>query len=211
MAVPTVIMKAALTLDGNLAAADGSSQWITGPDARRDAHEVRATVDAVMVGAGTLLADDPLLTVRLDGYDGPQPRPVIVAGRRPLPAGARLLGRDPIVVSAQPVDGPGLPLVVPDASGERVDLAAALAELSSLGIGRLLVEGGAGLLRSLLQAELLDEGILYYGAMLGGGLGMPLFTGGWPALGDARPVRIDSARLIGGDVRVDVAFTRPGR
>ena len=90
---PTVILKAALTLDGQLAAADGSSQWISSPEARRDAHRLRATVDAVMVGAGTLRADDPLLTVRLGPEEMAgfvQPRPVIAAGRKPLPPQARL-------------------------------------------------------------------------------------------------------------------------
>ncbi|MGH8875215.1 MAG: bifunctional diaminohydroxyphosphoribosylaminopyrimidine deaminase/5-amino-6-(5-phosphoribosylamino)uracil reductase RibD, partial [Acidimicrobiia bacterium] len=89
--LPLVTLKAAITLDGQAAAQDGTSQWITGPEARADAHRLRAEADALMVGAGTLRVDDPLLTVRLDGYEGPQPVPVVVAGRRPLPASARAL------------------------------------------------------------------------------------------------------------------------
>lgn len=197
-----VIVKAALTLDGNLAAADGSSQWITGEEARRDAHRVRASVDAVMVGAGTVLADDPQLTVRLDGYDGPQPVPVIVVGRRPMPPAARLLSREPILLT--PHAATGRVVVVPDASGERVDLAAGLQALAGLGIERVLVEGGAGLVTGLLAAGLVDRGILYYGAMLGMGTGLPLLAGT-----AAHRVTIDSATMIDRDLRVDVSFTPP--
>ena len=83
---PLFTLKGALTLDGWIAALDGTSQWISGSAARQDGHRLRAASDAVMVGAGTLRADDPRLTVRLKGYLGPQPRPVVVAGRKVLPA-----------------------------------------------------------------------------------------------------------------------------
>src|SRR5690606_1152000 len=90
---PRITLKTAVTLDGQTAAADGTSQWITGPEARRDAHLLRSRADAVMIGAGTLRADNPSLTVRLEGYDGPQPRPVVVAGSEPLPPGAQVWQR----------------------------------------------------------------------------------------------------------------------
>lgn len=79
-----ITLKAAVTLDGQLAAADGTSQWITGTEARGHGHALRAAADAVIIGAGTLIADDPRLDVRLDSFTGRQPRPVVVAGRRPL-------------------------------------------------------------------------------------------------------------------------------
>jgi diaminohydroxyphosphoribosylaminopyrimidine deaminase/5-amino-6-(5-phosphoribosylamino)uracil reductase len=78
---PYVWCKGAVSLDGRVTAADGTSQWLTGGPARRRAHELRAQVDAVLVGSGTLLADDPRLTVRLDGWTGPQPLRVVVDGR----------------------------------------------------------------------------------------------------------------------------------
>lgn len=212
---PTVIMKAAVTLDGQLAAADGSSQWITSDEARRDAHTCRAGVDAVMVGVGTLLSDDPLLTVRLEGHDGPQPRPVIVAGRRALPSRARLLERDPIVLAPRPLDVAGTVLVVPDEDGTQVDLRAGLSALGEHGVERLLVEGGASLLAALLREGLVDRGVIYLAAKLAGGVGLPVFTGSWATLADAREVEIESARLVGGDLRIEFRVersetTRPG-
>lgn len=87
---PWVVLKTAASLDGRSAAADGSSQWITGPEARARAHRLRAEVDAVLVGSGTVLADDPRLTVRLPGSAGPQPLRVVLDARRRVPPGARV-------------------------------------------------------------------------------------------------------------------------
>ena len=206
---PTVIMKAAMTLDGQLAAADGTSQWISSPEARRDAHRLRSQVDAVMVGAGTVRADDPRLTVRLGPESGlavKQPAPVIVAGTGGLPPDARLFRRDPIVLSPTELDLPGQVIVAPDSTGERVDLGAGLSELSAAGIGQLLVEGGARLFRSLLEARLIDRAVFYYGAMLAGGVGAPLFQGRWNTLADARVVRAGVGRRLGESIRLDVDF-----
>lgn len=206
---PTVMMKAAMTLDGQLAADDGTSQWISSPDARRDAHRLRAEVDAVMVGAGTVRADDPRLTVRLDGSGGGrirQPTPVVVAGRGALPPAAILFGRDPIVLAPGPLQIPGRVIVAPDASGDRVDLAMGLEKLGALGIGSVMVEGGALLFRSFLDAGLVDRVVLYYGPLLAGGTGAPLFGGRWDTLADARPVRIGAVHRLGESIRVDIEF-----
>ena len=196
-----------MTLDGQLAAADGTSQWISSPEARQDAHRLRAQVDAVMVGAGTVRADDPRLTVRLapDGArDVKQPVPVIVAGKGALSSGARLFRRDPIVLAPSSTDMPGRLLVTPDLSGDRVDLAAGLSELRSAGIRRLLVEGGARLFRSLMDAGLVDRAVLYYGPLLAGGAGAPVFGGRWETLTDGRAVRIGEVRRLGRSIRLDV-------
>ena len=204
---PTVILKAALTLDGQLSAADGTSQWISSPEARRDAHRLRAEVDAVMVGAGTVRADDPRLTVRLDsrsGKDVKQPAAVIVAGQRALPSAARLFGRDPIILTPTALDAPGRVIVAPDSSGDRVDLAIGLDRLGALGIRRIMLEGGAHLFRSFLDAGLVDRVVLYYGPLLAGGTGAPLFGGRWRTLSDARAVRIASVRRLGESIRFDL-------
>jgi diaminohydroxyphosphoribosylaminopyrimidine deaminase/5-amino-6-(5-phosphoribosylamino)uracil reductase len=196
-----VTLKAALTLDCQAAAADGTSQWITSPEARADGHRLRAEADAVAVGAGTLAADDPLLTVRLLGYDGPQPRPVVVAGRRPLPPGARLWERRPLVLSAVPVDGPGEVVVVPGPGG--VDLAAGLAALGERGLLDLLVEGGPTLAGALVRAGLVDRGVFYLGARLAAGVGLPGLAGPFATLAAAREIEIVSAGPVGPDLRVE--------
>lgn len=196
-----------MTLDGQLAAADGTSQWISSPEARRDAHRLRAQVDAVMVGAGTLRADDPRLTVRLtpDGSpDVKQPVPVIVAGSGPLPAGAQLFRRDPVVLAPREMDLPGRLIVAPDSTGDRVDLANGLDRLGSLGIATIMLEGGAGLFRSFLDAGLIDRAVLYYGPLLAGGVGSPMFGGRWETLTDGRAVRIGEVRRLGRSIRLDV-------
>ena len=200
-----------MTLDGQLAAADGTSQWISSPEARRDAHRLRATVDAVMVGAGTVRADNPRLTVRLDtsGENGiEQPVPVIVAGKGGLPSDARLFRRDPVVMSPIELDLPGQVIVVPDETGDRVDLANGLDRLGLRGIATIMLEGGAGLFRSFLDARLIDRAVLYYGPLLAGGTGLPLVRGSWDTLEDAYRGRITSARPLGGSIRLDFMFSR---
>lgn len=196
-----------MTLDGQLAAADGTSQWISSPEARRDAHRLRARVDAVMVGAGTVRADDPRLTVRLapdGGRDVRQPVPVIVAGMGGLPPDAQLFRRDPVLISPAGLDLPGRVIIAPDSSGDRVDLAAGLSELYATGIRRLLVEGGSRLFRSLLDAGLVDRAVLYYGPVLAGGVGAPMFGGRWETLADGHSAQIGAVSRLGRSIRLDI-------
>ena len=202
---PRITLKAAITIDGQLAGSDGSSRWITGAESRREVHELRAEVDAVVIGAGTLRIDDPELTVRLDGYAGPQPVPIVVAGRRPLPADARLLRRSELLVLA-PTDLEAVTdrtHVLPDSTGERVDLSKAVTLLGERGLLEVLVEGGSALFGSLLRESLVDRLILYVGALAGGGVGFPLFGGVFRRLEDAFPVDIVSVSRVGSDVRVE--------
>ena len=104
--LPFVTLKTAATLDGKTAARDGSSRWITGEEARREVHRLRARAGAVVVGAGTAAADDPSLTVRIEGYEGTQPLRVLVDSSGRTPASGRLFDRAaPLLVAT--TDGAG--------------------------------------------------------------------------------------------------------
>lgn len=197
-----VLHKAAITLDGQIAAIDGTSRWVTGEEARRDAHRLRAMADGVLVGAGTLIADDPTLTVRLDSHTGHQPRPVVVAGTRALPVRAAIWERQPLVVATAPVQAGGDVVVVPGKGG-RVDLEAALRAIADHGILSVLVEGGAGISGSLYEAGLIDAGVWYVAAKLAGGIGRGVFDRPFATMAAATPVEITGVTQLGGDVRID--------
>ena len=205
---PLFTLKAAGTLDGWTAASDGTSQWISCAAARQDGHHLRAAADAVMVGAGTVRSDDPRLTVRVRGYEGPQPQAVVVAGRSPLPATRKLWERSPLIVA--PVPDPGFPpeqqIVAPGIEG-LVDLKTAATALGERGILEVLVEGGAGLAGALWQDGLIDRGVFYLAARMGGGEGWPIMSGAFSTLSESRPVIIEDMRRVGKDIRI--AWKRP--
>jgi len=182
---PYVVLKLAATLDGRTAAADGSSQWITGPEARADVHRVRAESDAILVGAGTVRADDPRLTVR--GVVAPDGAAV----REPLRV---VLGRAPAGAAVHPCL---------ELSGDPGDV---LDDLGGRGVVQLMVEGGAGVAGAFHRAGLVDRYILYLApALSGGDDGRPLFAGpGAPTVGDLWRGRIESVRPLGRDLRIDV-------
>lgn len=166
---PFVTLKLASSLDGRVAAADGSSRWITSDVARRHAHDLRAEVDAIVVGTGTALADDPSLTARnaAGELNGHQPLRVVV-GHRDVPAGARLRGPGGELVHVRTHD----PRVVVDALAERE-------------VRHLLVEGGPTLAAAFLRAGLVDEVHAYVA---------PVLLGAGPAaVGDLRIGSIDGA------------------
>jgi diaminohydroxyphosphoribosylaminopyrimidine deaminase / 5-amino-6-(5-phosphoribosylamino)uracil reductase len=212
---PRVTLKLAATLDGQVAAADGTSQWITGTPARRDAHRLRAANDAVMVGAGTVIADDPHLTVRLDHYEGPQPQPVVVAGRRPLPESAALLARGALVYGPDEISGAGIAVVAMPASGTaesgQVDLAGMFDDLGRRQVLSVLVEGGPTLARAVHSGGLVDEYVFYLAARIAGGQGRPMFTGLFATLDDARTLRITDVRQMGPDLRITAVPEGEGR
>lgn len=198
--MPLVTVKWAMTLDGSVAANDGTSQWITGDLARKDAHDLRSRVDGVVVGAGTLRADNPRLDVRIDGFDGVQPRPVIVAGERELRADADVWQRDPVVVTTREIPVPsGEILVVPESDGFP-DPQHACRRLADLGMLHLLLEGGPTLASSWWRAGVISNGIVYIGAKVGVGRGRSPLAGHFATFNDAVDVEFEEVRNVGGDV-----------
>jgi diaminohydroxyphosphoribosylaminopyrimidine deaminase/5-amino-6-(5-phosphoribosylamino)uracil reductase len=158
---PWVRLKAAATLDGRSALADGRSKWITGPEARRDGHRWRARACAVLTGIGTVKADDPRLTVR--EVDTPrQPLRVIVDSRLEMPQSAKILdGERALVFSAKPGSVRNAEVIVlPNAAG-KVDLPRMLQELARRGVNELHVEAGFRLNGSLAREDCVDEVLLY--------------------------------------------------
>src|SRR5215216_7124729 len=162
---PYVVLKYAQTLDGRIATGGGDSKWISGPEERRVSHALRAASDAVLIGAGTVLADDPLLTVRM--VPGASPIRVVLDSTLRVPPDAQVYGPEAVtVVLTAPGADPdrrdalrerGVKVeVVPEAPGG-VDLAAGLERLLSMGIHCLLVEGGSRVLTSALRARLADR------------------------------------------------------
>lgn len=198
--MPLVTMKWAMTLDGSVAADDGTSRWITAESAREDAHELRASVDGVVVGAGTLRADDPRLDVRIDGFEGVQPRPVIVAGAGDLPFQAEAWERDPVVVATRELDTPsGEVLVVKGVDGWPDPLEACRG-LADLGMLQLLLEGGPTLAGAWWRAGVISNGMVYIGAKVGGGTGQSPLTGLFATIEDASEVEFEAVRNVGDDV-----------
>lgn len=167
---PLVAVKAATTLDGRIATGAGESQWITGGAARARGHLLRAQFDAIMIGIGTAVADNPTLTCRLPGLQNRSPVRVVVDGRRRLPLTANLVAtarRHPtwLVTLEGEHDarfvafkdaGVEMIEVAPDATGQP-DLKVAMAKLAQRGLTRVLVEGGGHLVAALLRDRLIDR------------------------------------------------------
>jgi diaminohydroxyphosphoribosylaminopyrimidine deaminase/5-amino-6-(5-phosphoribosylamino)uracil reductase len=188
---PEVLLKAAVSLDGQVAPLSGNSKWITGPAARARGHQLRDRADAVMVGSGTALADDPALTVR-DPVpdDGRQPLRVLLDGRGRVPPSARMGGPGSLVFTG-PESEPAWrdawaaagAEVVPVPAGPEggVALDEVLATLGRRGLGQVMVEGGALLHGALLVAGLADRLALFQAPLLLGTAGYG-WSGGWAAL-----------------------------
>jgi diaminohydroxyphosphoribosylaminopyrimidine deaminase/5-amino-6-(5-phosphoribosylamino)uracil reductase len=190
---PYVIWKVAATLDGRVAAADGTSRWITGAAARAAVHRLRAGCDAVVVGSGTALTDDPQLTVRdADGRTAArQPLRVVVDRGGRLPATARVLDdAAPTLVSRAPTP------------------AAVLAELFDRDVRRVLLEGGPTLAAAFLRDGLVDEVLVHLApTLLGAG---PSLVGdlGIRTIGDALTLSTAEVTPLGGDVQLRLRPTR---
>ncbi len=206
---PRVTWVFGATLDGRVAAPDGSSRWISSRAARADAHRLRAAHDAVLVGSGAARVDDPHLALR-HGVAGRPPLRVVLDAR------ASIVGPSSRVVDdAAPtlvVIGPGAPAPalparvaiarVPLALPGRFDLHAVLEELAARGVRSVLVEGGPTIAAAFLAAGLVDEVVGYVRAAVLGA-GRPLLElGGVTSIDDLRPFRLVDAEVVGDDVRI---------
>ncbi len=211
---PLVTLKLATTLDGRIATRTGESRWITGAPARAWAHLLRAQHDAVLIGSGTVAADDPMLDCRLPGLGHVSPVRVVAAGRLALPLTARLVATArnvPTWIAMLPdapeerreaLRGSGVEAIEiePDADGY-VDLAALLAALGARGITRILCEGGSRIAAALLRAGLVDRLVWFRAPMLIGGDGVPAAEAfGVDALDRAAAFRRTAVRPVGDDI-----------
>lgn len=206
--LPFVTVKTALTLDGRIATRTGHSRWITGAAAREAVHTLRHRHQAIMVGVGTVLADDPELTTRLS-VPGLCPVRVVVDSRLRLPLGARVLapGAPTIVLTTDEADEAAAAAlraagaeVVRCGPGPRVDLAAGLKALGERELGSVLVEGGGVLNGSLLAAGLANKLMLFYAPkIVGDGAPSGFAFSGPELMGDAAGIRIASIERYGDD------------
>ena len=183
---PVVTLKLATTLDGRIATAGGESQWITGAEARRAGHALRARHDAILVGSGTVLADDPDLTCRIAGMARVPLARVVADARLRTPLNARLVatarsvptwlatapGHKPAELAPYQQAGVEV-LTVRRAKPAGLDLAALLATLAQRGITRVMAEGGAGIAAGLLRAGLVDRLVWFHAPGVIGGDGLP--------------------------------------
>jgi diaminohydroxyphosphoribosylaminopyrimidine deaminase/5-amino-6-(5-phosphoribosylamino)uracil reductase len=200
---PRVTLKMAMTLDGSIAAVDGSSKWISSDESRLDAHRLRAGVDAVMVGAGTLRSDDPELTARHPEAGEDQPRPVILAGAEPLPREARIWRHDPLVVATRALDIPSGEMMVVTGEGDHPDPVEAARSIAEVGLLDLLLEGGPRVAGAWWRSGVITRGVFYLAGKLGGGVGIGPLAGTFSTVDEAREVTIRDVRNVGSDLRIE--------
>jgi len=201
---PWVRLKVAATLDGRTALADGRSQWITGPEARRDGHRWRARACAILTGIGTVKADDPRLTVR-EVETPRQPLRVIVDSRLETPATARILGGGNVLIfSGKSGAGPkGAEVICLPNKNLKVELPQMLEELARRGVNELHVEAGFRLNGSLTREGCVDEFLLYLNpSLLGDGAQGMLDLPALASLEERLKLRIVSLDRLDGDLRI---------
>lgn len=207
---PWLRLKAAASLDGKTALNNGVSQWITGPDARRDGHAWRARACAILTGIGTVRDDNPQLNVR--DVDTPrQPLRVVVDSKLEIPLDARILTGGPTLIAGAVEDGARIEalraagadvLILPNPSG-KVDLLALLEALGQRGINEVHAEAGFKLNGSLMREGLIDELVLYYAPCLVGHAASGLFNlPELTSLDGKRSLSIRDVRQVGCDIRI---------
>jgi diaminohydroxyphosphoribosylaminopyrimidine deaminase/5-amino-6-(5-phosphoribosylamino)uracil reductase len=209
---PFVRMKIASSLDGCIAMADGQSQWITGPDARADVQRMRARAGAILTGIGTVLADDPSLTVRDPAVDtnGRQPIRAVLDSqlRMPLSAGMLALPGQTLIYCTgsdgeAALNDAGAEVVVVESVNEQVSVVAVLEDLAGRDVNEVLVEAGPVLAGSLIAEKMVDELVIYQAPHIMGSQTMGMLqTPNWTELADRQALTITDKRRVGADTRI---------
>ena len=212
---PFVTLKMAATLDGWIATHTGDARWVSGSTARDMVHRLRNAVDAIIVGVGTVLADDPSLTTRLEEAGGADPIRVIVDSGLRMPVTARLLGlsstadtvvvcgRDAAASKKEALRNSGAHLLEAPLKAGWVDLDAMVTLLGERGITSLLMEGGARLAASAIRDDIVDKVLFFYAPKILGGEGVPMFAGQGPDLmGESLTLQDVAMTPVGEDILV---------
>ncbi len=218
--LPFVTLKLASSLDGRIATPKGESKWITGRESRAFVHRLRSLSDAVMVGSGTVLKDDPLLTVR--SARGKNPRRVVLDSSFRIPLDAKVLRREdpdkgpPIIFTTgaasrakiEKAIKTGVQVIITSAAGQGVDIKRVLKELGKLGITSLFVEGGGRVAASLLKAKAVDGLVLFLSPVFLGADSVPSIGPlELKALKASPKLKKISTRSIGDDIIIEGSFS----
>jgi len=214
---PYVVAKSAMTLDGWIATSSGHSQWVTNEMSRQFVHQLRNRLDGVMVGVGTVLADDPSLTTRLKRGRGRDPIRIIVDTHLRTPEGSKILnsesssetlmvvGPDVPAENLRRVEREGVSILTCPTKDGRIDLGVLLKHLGDMNMTSVLVEGGSAIMGSLINEGLIDKFYIFKAPkILGGHDGMPMASGSGPQKMDAA-LRLNGikVRRFGDDVLIE--------
>ena len=214
---PFVILKSAMSLDGKIATVTGESQWISSEASRLEGHEIRDTVDAILVGVKTVISDDPSLTTRLPGRDGKDPARVIVDSECRTPPRARVLNPDSngyaIVATTRRaseeriarLEAMGAKVLVVEEEENRVCLSSLVQSLGEKGITSVLIEGGAEVNASALKAGIVDKVMFFIAPKIIGGTDAPSPIGGEgiQRLAEAHELHDVAIKSIDGDILIE--------
>lgn len=211
---PYVLMKSAMTADGKTATATGDSKWISGSASRALVHHLRHQVSAIMVGIGTLLADDPRLNTRLEDGTGISPTPIIVDAKGKMPADAAIIktrdGQPILWVTGDDIDGtpegfpPSITHIKMPLTKGHIDLNQLMIQLGAMGINSLLLEGGSELNASAIHSGIVDEVMAFIAPKILGGRGSKTSVGGpdTPLITDSTPLSLIDFKQIDDDIMI---------
>lgn len=231
---PYVVAKWAMSADGKIACASGDARWVSGPESRRDTHELRHRLAAIAVGINTVMADDPLLTCRREDEPGNQPLRVVLDSRLRIPEDCALVrscaqGEAPLAVATcadadDPATDAGAKtqrlralgvevLRVPQDGAGRVAIKPLLHALGEKGIDSLLVEGGAGIHGAFFDEGAVDEAVVYLAPKVVGGADAPgpVAGAGAARMAEATALGLPRAHALGDDVKITFAATEAAR